>query len=662
MNKLLIIVFNFKNIYTNNHNNFKHELNKLNLYYEYYDLSDVFLFSDDNNKIRNILNEINYDLTSKSSMLKNVDKIILFDDMTYINLLLEIFILQNIGNKKKTYLNYIDNNETNQKPINILKRKLINYRNINSIVDINLILNSERRELYELFYPYKKYINHIKFLLKSSNTIQDFYDDMIIENYYFYTKKQMIKLKNVKYKTVSFDIIVNKYNIIIFEKLLSDILNINPIDNGYIINKINIFSLLDIHNIINKQLLENDKVIIKNCDDTSNDNLEVNNLFNIYADRNVSNNKEQLIFWYKLYKYVEKKDFMINKPNAIIIINDKSMREFNDINIIDYLDRFVLKNKIEEVYFYKDNYCFGTSKVVFYYCLLFNYLELYSPLKNKREYLKNEFMYEKKYYTNMKMKQSQLNIQLIEHMLHFFDIVKTSYNYLERKEDERMIYFTDNFINRQKINKTLSQLENYKIVSNNDSSNILDLDKLIYDDKIYFDYFENKINKLDDIIIFFSGNFSIKEPINQENYLILIIILTRCLKKMNIKFKIQTDNRNILREDIYMKIQSTHNLVIEYNNVIPQNKYIITNSNKHIIKRLLENNNYLILFEHNHVMDELNIEYEKILFKNKEQFEKKIKVFFLKIKNKIINYDNFLLKNQKIVIENSFLKYIFDNF
>lgn len=303
-------------------------LSRHNIFYKYHDLSDMIYTTND---IKLALMDVYDEITTSYDKLLN--KIIVFDTIDYIDEMIEIFILDHISktnDRNKIYLNLISEDQNLTKT----KLKMMSMMNENNFKRVLTYLDNE---FFLKLRSKDRYFNNVKFLLRSSDDVEDFLDDIELDNIKLISKKKYNTLK--KRKKIYIDVISNRMINVKINSIKYDVLSrhipIKYVDENVLIEK-----------------FKKDYKI-----------------------------KYDLRYWQFLLDYVN--EYYERKDKIIIIINSK-------INFsIDGVVEEILESKRDILYFDCDRYCIGKCNLVYYYCLMLNYYGMYNPESNKRLNMNN---------------------------------------------------------------------------------------------------------------------------------------------------------------------------------------------------------------------------------------------------------------------------------
>jgi hypothetical protein len=294
-------------------------------------------------------------------------------------------------------------------------------------------------------------------ILKSFVDIDDLVMGTQVNGYKFYSNRDISRLKRIKYKSLHLTVIINNVtekSIIdgTFNKLFLYIKNqlncVNPMENDYIIGNVEYKILVPDHisdtssdtitQYINTMDLGSDNKLFKSTASlhslTSDAIIEMDKIRMSLKNRQVENLPKvmhHMMFLYSLYKFQEQCNLNETQTDYIMIfgyLNQQSLDQISQINISGEMDR-AIKQKLQYIAVHntwKSLFILGTNKIMSFFMLLYQYYGYYKPWLNVRRFQTNGMMSSTEYYKYDKSQYMDYKIQMIEHIMHFTDVMMTS--------------------------------------------------------------------------------------------------------------------------------------------------------------------------------------------------------------------------------------------
>lgn len=304
-------------------------------------------------------------------------------------------------------------------------------------------------------------------MLSCSSDIPEFVNDVRLCDIEFHTQRDVSRLFKVKFEKLTVRLVVygidenlqdlqkNIFNDI--KSLCVTILNTNPLTNDFIIRKIKLDILyrdmnddimkIDLSNI-SFSIADNDVEVTVNYIDIYDveDNDEIKRITEYIANIDPRMVKimdiDAIRWWYSLFKYQNNTSYNAITEDIIAVINLNRLNSNNvggktnkkrlgyDISLQNVITDIITdkKQNYESIRLLHDIFAIGTKRVMLYYMLLYNYIGTYKPWVNIRPFLANTNHLNpssNKYYDISKINIVNPNIQLLEHILHFSDLVMT---------------------------------------------------------------------------------------------------------------------------------------------------------------------------------------------------------------------------------------------
>lgn len=335
-------------------------------------------------------------------------------------------------------------------------RKILNtYGQVLKITDvIDILDHSDQEDMY--LRSLKTKIQYTD-ILKSFTVIDDLIIEMQIDGYKFHSNRDISRLRRIRYKSLHLTVVIddvteksltNK----IFENIFINIKNqldaVNPIENDYLIGNVDYRILVTDHvsatkikevdsyiNALNKRVGNNTiKSTIHLYNFTDED-------LNLVADANISlKNKhvdnlpkiaQCIRSLYGLYKFQELCDLNKLTTDYVMIyrciesVSNDSNR-FDQIVLSSEIDRATKQNLNQYIAVHKNNFILGTKKIIGFLMLLYQYYGYYKPWLNVRRFQTNGILSSTDYYKYDKFRYMDCNVQMIEHIMHFTDVMMTT--------------------------------------------------------------------------------------------------------------------------------------------------------------------------------------------------------------------------------------------
>jgi hypothetical protein len=443
-----------------------------NLLFKYLSKKSIYSIQINNNGDMDKIYEVISDLDS--GMEKYCTKIIIISDPIYLNELTEALIKSksiHTEYKSPTYLCLLDKSET---ILNDFVQKSRTIELNTQASDANDEDNNTGNTVYESLIS--KHIDQYIDNLRTYIDIDDMIDDMQIDGYIFHSNREISRLKRIKYKNlwlttiicdVSMKTLSNKSFEHLFKNIKEQLNNVNPIKNDYLIGKVDFHIILsndenendnnddDIKQYIDKlnEIYDNKtfkstvNIYRLNHDDFENIQNMTLSLKNKYL-HNWSNLTKHILFLYGLYKFQEhynlnksQSDYVLmyrcintDTDNTNITNNKLDQHQQQYIELTREIDRAIKDKKTEYIAVYDSSFAIGTIKVMSFYMLLYQYYGFYKPWLNVRKFQTNGILSSEEYYRYNKNEYMNHTVQMIEHIMHFTDVMLTTIQKVNVKE------------------------------------------------------------------------------------------------------------------------------------------------------------------------------------------------------------------------------------
>lgn len=309
-------------------------------------------------------------------------------------------------------------------------------------------------------------------MIRSFIDIDDLITEMQIDGYKFHSNRDISRLQRVKYRNLNLTILIND----VTQKSLSDgtfgcmftdiknhLESVNPMTNDYLIGHVDYHILLadtvpsaptlDIESYINsinrnqgnnintiKSTIsvhnftqENDQ---KDIDDMTislkNKQIEdlpkvvkcIKSLYNLYRFQEVHNLKDPTTDYVMIYRYPD--ESRICACSKEIVLSNE-------------IDRAIKHKKNQYIAVHDSSFVFGTKNIMRFFMLLYQYYGYYKPWLNVRRFQTNGIMSSAEYYGYEKSRYMDYNIQMIEHIMHFTDVMMTTIQKVQVPERSQKI-------------------------------------------------------------------------------------------------------------------------------------------------------------------------------------------------------------------------------
>ncbi len=329
----------------------------------------------------------------------------------------------------------------------------------NSFGKIKICFIGDHKEYQKLDNNLKKKINHWE-------DVQDFVDDMMLDDVTFYTNREVSRINNLKYQSINVSIVTTKktQNAIAIK---SSIENINPIKHDYLIDHISmtymneyfqygdinsginsgtninsgINSGIDINSGLDDDLCHSNEDDVDDEDTSKHNNISVNKFVKSMENININFklDRKAIEYWYLLYLYQQYFNYN-SKVDIIIVFQDTD--KVTKIDVSEYINKLIKGKKTsEQIYICDDIFAIGTKRIMLYYMLLYEYYGSYKPWTNVRKFLTNGIWDHKHYYKLSKEMYLTPIIQLSEHIMHFSDQIILEINEIDINTiDRKSIY------------------------------------------------------------------------------------------------------------------------------------------------------------------------------------------------------------------------------
>lgn len=311
----------------------------------------------------------------------------------------------------------------------------------------------------------------VKFL-KSYETIDDMIVDTQIEGFSFHSNRDISRLKRVKYRVVNLCILINdvtqkslvdgslKNQILDINRQLN---NVNPIKNDYLLGTVEFHILVsdlssssEVQQIVQYvDMLKHNRSVSDQLNDSTvllyeskiqvhtldqSDVSTIQGMMISLENKNSYNNKKIYRFirsLYCLYKFQASYDVSRSLSEYMLIVNPDYTDHCSDSWIPCEIDRAIKCNKNQYISVHNSRFILGTKKIMGFFMLLFQYYGYYKPWLNIRRFQTNGIVSSSEYYKYDKSRYMDLIIQMMEHIMHFTDVMMTTIQKISIPEQQK---------------------------------------------------------------------------------------------------------------------------------------------------------------------------------------------------------------------------------
>jgi len=284
----------------------------------------------------------------------------------------------------------------------------------------------------------------LKIIITSAD-IDDFIYDTRSTNTTFYTKREITRLFKPNLKKLEIRLVIDGKDTKNMSSMCQTILSMSPIHNDFIIGKI----VIDILNgekdqsipisIPNDTFMETSVKYYDLSDPADDEELKRFRMFikNISkkASQTIDININSIKWMYSLYKYQNCLEYTDVMSNIIMIMNSYPNPIKFDISILNRLIGSVLKSTSEGVecinILMKGTFALGSKRIMFHYMTLYGYMGSYKPWENIRHLNPFNSNDNDHYYKLPRHLYLNPSTQMIEHIMHFSDVITTSIHNLD---------------------------------------------------------------------------------------------------------------------------------------------------------------------------------------------------------------------------------------